>query len=123
MAKIDLVLAGGPGFPQGSPAHRYRLEVALTPTGELDPEAWQADPAVWPVERDWPDDRRPGDVQYDPDTGWWLSIHRGAAEIADPDSSPLQTPIRGAGPFRPGEYVTLRERDGREYAYRVVSVA
>jgi len=122
MAKIELVLAGGPGFSQGSTEHRYMLNVALTATGELDPEAWQADPAVWPAERVWAGDRRPGDVQFDPDTGWWISIHRTPEDVADPESAPLQSPIRGAGPFRPGEYVTLRERDGKEYAYRVVSV-
>jgi hypothetical protein len=122
MPMIELVMAGGPGFPQGSPDRRYRMQVTLTPTGELDSAAWECDPAVWPAERQWPGDHRPGDVQYDPDTGWWLSIHRTAQEVTDPACSPLQTPIRGAGPFRPGEYVTLRELDGTEYSYRVVSV-
>jgi hypothetical protein len=123
MARIELVLAGGPGFPDGSPDHRYVLEVALTPGGQLDDEAWFADPAIWPAERIWPGDHRPGDVQFDRDTGWWLSFQPKNDAAAEADSAPLQTPIRGTGPFRPGEYVTIREPDGTEYPYRVVGVS
>jgi hypothetical protein len=122
MPKVELVLATGPGFPQGSPAHRYTLEVGLTPGGLLDEAAWWADPALWPAERNWPGDQRGGTVQLDAETGWSLQIDAGPGPVADAHNAPLHAVIRNVGQLRPGEYVTIREPDGIEYAYRVVHV-
>ena len=44
MAKVTLVLASGPGFPNGDPECRYEIEVRLDSTGHLDRKAWFADP-------------------------------------------------------------------------------
>jgi hypothetical protein len=123
MPRVDLVLATGPGFPQGSPERRYVLEVMLTPGGMLDEAAWQADPAPWSARRHWPGDDRQGDVQLDPDSGWSLRLD--PAEGPDPEAhnAPLHAMLRNVGQLRPGEYVTIRETNGVEYAYRVVNVA
>jgi hypothetical protein len=120
MPLVTLVMASGPGFPAGSPAHRYEIEVALNGMRQLDGAAWRADPNPWPARRIWPDGPpRDGDVQYDPEAGWSLSFQPLAGEAAD--AAP-QVLIRHATQFRPGEYVTIGEPDGRDYGYRIVSV-
>jgi len=123
MARIELVMAAGPGFPQGSLTHRYNLMVILTPGGMLDEAAWWADPTPWPAERIWPGDRRHGDVQLDAENGWALRFGPAVGPDTEAHNAPLHAPIRSAGQFRPGEYVTIREPNGNEYAYRVVNVA
>jgi hypothetical protein len=137
-------MAHGPGFPDGSPAHRYELRVTLDPQGALDPRAWAADPEPWPVRRLWPGEpERHGDVQYDPDSGWSLRLFGGAADAgkenrriagqasgeAGPDAAadladaPLQQFLQVPGTMRPGEYLLITEPDGREYGYRIVGIS
>jgi len=119
MPKVTLVMAAGPGFPGGSPEHRYELEVLLDPAGHLDPAAWLADPNPWPARRHWPGEpTREGDVQHDPETGWSLRFFPAPGEAGD---APLHEVIRGAALMRPGEYLSIREPDGVEYSYRIVS--
>lgn len=121
MPLVTLVVAAGPGFPQGSPDRRYEIEAALTPGGHLDAEAWHADPKPWAARRIWPGaPAQEGDVQYDADTGCW-SIRLFPAPGAATDA-PLHAQIQNAGQLRPGEYLTIREPDGAEYSYRVVGV-
>ena len=121
MPLVTLVMATGPGFPQGDAGHRYELSVALTPGGHLDPVAWQQDTQPWPAVRFWPGGPpRTGDVHWDEDTGWSLRFFPASGEAAD---APLHALIRNPGQLRPGEYVTIRETEGGEYAYRVVSTA
>ncbi|MFC7475064.1 hypothetical protein ACFQS7_11920 [Dankookia sp. GCM10030260] len=121
MPMVTLVVAAGPGFPQGSPVHRYEIEAPLTPGGHLDPEAWGAGPGAWPARRIWPGGpAREGDLQFDGDTeSWSIRLFPGKAAT----DAPLHAAIHNAGQLRPGEYVTIREPDGVEFSYRVVSVA
>ncbi|MCK8785068.1 hypothetical protein M0638_11800 [Roseomonas sp. NAR14] len=120
MATVTLVMAWGPGLPEGSPGHRYEMSVTLDPQGHIDPAAWQADPNPWPARRIWPaEPERHGDVQYDPEYGWSLRFFGGAAQAPD---VPLQDVLQPSGPMRPGEYVGIREADGEDYGYRIVSV-
>jgi hypothetical protein len=121
MPKVMLVVAAGPGFPQGSPDHRYEIGVTLTLGGHLDPKAWEADPRPWPAKRIAPGvPSRPGDVFFDADTeSWSIRLFPAPGEAAD---APLAAQIRHAGQLRPGEYVTIHEPDGKEFSYRVVSV-
>lgn len=122
MPMVTLVVAAGPGFPQGSPDHRYEITVPLTAGGHLDAEAWQAGPGPWPARRLWPGGPpQDGDVQFDADTASW-SIRLFPVPGAATDA-PLHALIRHAGQLRPGEYVTIGEPDGTEFSYRVVSVA
>ncbi|WP_431272068.1 hypothetical protein [Dankookia sp. P2] len=122
MPMVTLVVAAGPGFPQGSPGHRYEIAVPLTPGGQLDAEAWLADPKPWRARRIWPGGpARDGDMLFDPDTeSWSIRLFPAPGEATD---APLHAAIRNAGQLRPGEYVTIREPDGTEVSYRVVSVA
>lgn len=140
---VTLAMAHGPGFPEGSPEHRYELRVILDSRGALDPGAWAADPEPWPARRLWPGEpERRGDVQYDPDSGWSLRLFGGAAApgggdgrtarqacgeaepgaAADLSDAPLQQFLQVPGTMRPGEYLLITEPDGREYGYRIVGV-
>jgi len=117
MARVILVLATGPGFPSGSPDHRYEMEVALDAAGRLDAAAWRADPAPWPVLRFRPGaPPRRGDVQYDEETGWSL---RFPPEETRPERVEA---LISPGMLRPGEYLTVRVADGVDYGYRIVSI-
>ena len=109
MPLVTLVMANGPGFPQGSADHRYELDVTLTPGGHLDPAAWRADRKSGRRPGPGPAAARPGDVQWDDDTGWFLSFAQANGEAA---AEPLHALIRNAGQLRPGEYLTIREPDG-----------
>jgi hypothetical protein len=121
MPMVTLVVAAGPGFPQGSPIHRYEITVALTAGGQLDAEAWLVGPRPWPARRIWPGaPARDGDVHYDTDTETW-SIRLLPSGGATGDA-PLHAVIRNAGQMRPGEYVTIREPGGLEFSHRIVSV-
>ncbi len=120
MAVVTLVLASGPGFPDGSADHRYEVELALDAGGHPDAAAWAADPAPWRARRLWPGSAvLEGDVQHDPDTGWSVTFFGADADRPD---APLHGLIRSIAQVRPGEYVTIREPDGVEYSYRVVSL-
>lgn len=122
MPLVTLVMANGPGFPQGSADHRYELTATLTPDGLLDPVAWRDDPNPWPSTRSWPGEPSyRGDVQWDDDTGWSLRFFPPEGSGAYDLDAPLHALVRHAGRLRPGEYVTIREPHGIEYAYRVVS--
>jgi hypothetical protein len=127
LVTVTLVMAHGPGFPEGSPGHRYELRVALDARGGLDAAAWLADPRPWPARRIWPGEpERHGDVQHDPDSGWSLRLAGGGGGAAegedDAADAPLQSLLDASGPMRPGGYVTITERDGRAYSYRIVGV-
>ncbi len=120
MPKITLVMASGPGFPEGSEAHRYEVQLALDAQGQPDAAAWHADPAPWRARRIWPGEpETEGDVLYDPDTGWALRFFRGGADAPD---APLHHLRHIPGPMRPGEVLTIEEPDGRGYAFRIVGV-
>lgn len=120
MPLVTLVMASGPGFPGGSPDHRYEMEVALTSDRQLDAGAWHAAAAPWPARRARPAaPPRVGELLHDPESGWSLRFHRLPGEAAD--AAP-QAVIRHAGQIRPGEYLTIREPDGREYGWRIVGV-
>lgn len=115
-----LALAAGPGFPQGSPEHRYEIEIALDASDRPDPAAWAADPEPWRARRIVPGALPDhGDMQHDPDHGW--SIHFFGLATESPDVPETWFDF-GTDPVRPGEHATVTEPDGSEFVYRVVAV-
>lgn len=118
---VILALAAGPGFPEGSPEHRYEIALALDGTGRPDVAAWLADPAPWRARRLLPGSAAvAGDVQHDPDHGWSVRFFGTASEGPDAPEARLDF---GPDPVRPGEHVTVTEPDGTTFTYRVVGVA
>lgn len=120
MAMVMLILANGPGFPEGSTEHRHEITLTLDSTDLPDAAAWAADPADWPASRVWPGepDMR-GDVQFDADGGWSLRFFGRPGDAADAPNAAL---LIGPAPVRPGQHVTIREPNGVEYVWRVVNV-
>ena len=108
-----MVLAYAPGRPEGDLSDRLELRVALTPQGQLDDDAFAADPLPWSSLRILPDgSERPGELVA-LETGWALRSARS-------EDDPLWA-LEGRV-FRPGDLVTLRRPDGEELAFRVVNV-
>jgi hypothetical protein len=120
MPLVVLSPSGGTGLPEGSPEHRYELQLTLDAQGYPDADAWLADKATWPARRFWPGEGlMDGDVIYDPDSGWAMRFFR---RDDSPVDAPIHAVLRRTGPFRPGENVTIAELNGREYAWRIVGV-
>jgi len=111
MASIVMLLARGPGRPEGDLADRLELTAALTPQGALNEAAFGDAP--WPTRRVLPDGREIVGELVRADARWAL---RGAAG----EDAPLWA-FEGRV-FRPGEYVTLRRPDGDELVFRIVDV-
>ena len=117
---VQLALAAGPDFPEGSPEHRYEIALALDATGRPDGAAWASDQEPWRARRIVPGVAPvEGDVQFDPDNGWSIRFYRMAADSPDAPETRFQC---GPDPVRPGGYMTVNEPNGAEYTYRVVGV-
>ncbi|MBR0654301.1 hypothetical protein [Plastoroseomonas arctica] len=116
---VTLAMAPGPGFPEGSPAHRYILALALDGDGRPDAPAWIADEEPWPAMRIRPGETDiRGDVQYDEDSGWSLRFFNQADDRSDAPATGLTVHET----LRPGAYVTVNEPEGEARSFRVVGV-
>jgi hypothetical protein len=113
MAHIDMILAAGPGQPEGDVRDRISLHAALTGYGYLDIAAWFADPAPWTFTRTRSGAQVTGDLVRDAEA--WA--------LRDPDGE--DGPLWRFEPniLRPGEYATLRSPTNEELVYRIVAVA
>lgn len=116
---VTLAMASGPGYPEGSPAHRYVLTLALDGDGRPDAAAWLADPDPWPALRIRPGEADiHGDVQHDEDGGWSLRFFGQADDRSDAPT----TGLAAHEGLRPGAYVSINEPEGEARAFRVVGV-
>ncbi len=107
-----MLLARGPGLPEGDLNDRLSVRVALTAQGQLDADAFEAGGTPWTASRD-----RPGQPLKELelvhiDQAWALQALVG-------DDDPLWT-LEGHV-FRPGELVILRRPDGEELIFRIVA--
>lgn len=117
---VLLALAAGPGLPEGSPDHRWEIELVLDAGGRPDAAAWAEAEAPWRARRIAPGlPAEEGDVRHDPDHGWSIRFLGRAAE--DPDAPETRFDC-GPDPVRPGEHVTVTGPDGTAFTYRVVGV-
>ena len=113
MMHIVMLLASGPGQPEGDIAERLELRAVLTGNAHIDEAAYQQDPLPWPARRVLPDGRINAGELIRLEAGW--AIRRSGSE-----DDPLWQ--LEAAMLRPGEYVTVVPPDGGELVYRVVSV-
>lgn len=120
LATVTLAMAPGPGFPHGSPDHRYVVHLRLDAEARLDVAAWVADPAPWPAERARPGaPPQGGDVQYEPEAGWALRFFTGSDDSPDVPSVMM---VPQDGRIRPGSYIRLFDPCDVPRDYRVVGV-
>lgn len=113
MTKLTMLLARGPGLPEGDLNDRMVMQTHLTPQGHLDVHAFQAAHAPWLAARDRPGLKtKQSELVHEDDT-WALK------SLSD-DDDPLWV-VEGHV-FRPGELVVLRRPDGGELLFRIVAV-
>lgn len=120
MNLITMTLLSGPGFPLGDASRTIRLEIALDWAGNPDPHARDQGAEPWHAWLEGPDivDRQ-GDIQYEPDVGWYLRMPPKDHQPEDANSWSISFPN---APARPGETVVTRGPDGEAWAWRIVSV-
>jgi len=112
MAKLTMLLAQGPGMPDGNLHDSLVTHLQLNAQGQIDPAAYDIDPSPWLAVRETPG-RAPVHVELIRlDEGWALQSLRDADD-------PLWT-FEGYV-FRPGELVRLGRPDGEELLFRIVS--
>ena len=114
MARVKMLLAQGPGKPDGDLEEGLDLKACLTRQGQIDVAAYEADPLPWRARRFWRDREDWYGQLIRLDEGeWGLLSERG-------DNEPVWD-LTGKT-FRPGEYVTLRRPDQEEFIFRIVNV-
>lgn len=113
MAKVVMVLAQGPGLPEGSLDERIELRACLTPQGRIDLDAWKADPEPWRATR-----RGAGGVERVGELVW--CDDRWTWRGPDGDDGPVWA--LDIAVVRPGDIVTLRRDRGAPSLFRIVAV-
>jgi hypothetical protein len=118
LRRVRLLLARDPEFPEGSRDRGYDFIAPIDDAGHIDADAWRALRDRCRVRRFWlgePDEI--GHVVHKPGGAWAFhyDIH------GDPDDD--ETGYRlDQHVFRPGEYISIREHDGRMRTFHVASV-
>jgi hypothetical protein len=113
MVHVMMVLAQGPGFPEGNLDDHMNLHVKLTAQGHLDASAWETSTTTWSTARE-----RSG---HPTRTGELVKIEEGwALRSVGAEDDPLYSFI--APIIRPGEIVQISRLDGDEMLYRIVAV-
>ena len=112
MTKLTMLLAKGPGAPDGDLNDALTLRLALNPQGQIDAAAYDDDPAPWLAVRTSPGAEAKRAELVRLEEGWALQ------NLVDEDD-PLWT-LEGYV-FRPGELVRLGRPDGEELLFRIVA--
>jgi hypothetical protein len=117
ISNIELELAREPGHPQGDPNHRYQLRLPLSDDGSIDAAAWRQNQALSQVIR-----RRPGEpeacgrILHGPGGRW-------SFDYDDETDRDDEVGFRlGSERFVPGEYISIREDDGKMHVFKVTAV-
>ena len=113
MSRIVMLLASGPGFPEGNVSDRIEVQAGLTGHGHIDDVAYADDPSPWTARRTTPNGRVYFGELIRLKAGW--AIRRTGSE--DDPVWPFEPTI-----LRPGEYATVYSPAGDELIYRIVSV-
>ena len=114
---IRLNLARTPEFPQGSDRHGYRFAAPLDAEGHLDPAAWKKYRDHCRVVRFWGGEEEDiGHLIHRPGGSWGFTYDLGGDE-GDESGFKLSSHR-----FVPGEYVSIRDDDGKLHTFTVVTV-
>ena len=117
ISHILLELAREHGHPLGDRNHGYHLHLPLSVDGRIDAEAYRRNPAPCRVRRFRPGeaDAR-GQVIHGPGGRWVF-------DYTDTTERDNETGFRlGEERFVPGEYVSIREDDGKMHVFQVLLV-
>jgi hypothetical protein len=117
LKRVRLELARSPEHPDGSSNHGYEFVLPLTPDGQLDRADWERAPELCTVHRFWEGEEDETGQLVHAGKGKWAFSYRGGEE----DDEPIHRFADHL--FKEGEYVSVREHDGRSYAFRIVLVA
>jgi hypothetical protein len=119
--RIRLNLARSKEFPQGSARHGYEFVAPLDDKGHIDVAFWRQHKDNCRVRRFW--EREDDEIGFlvhkpgGPEHARWIFDYNSSR--ADDDESGYRF---GAHPFRPGEYVSVRNEDDETHTYVVASV-
>jgi hypothetical protein len=114
---VRLELARDHDYPEGSSSHGYEFRAPLNNQGHIDEEAWREHKGHCRVWRFWEgEDEEFGHLVHQRD-GWAFHYDIQGDEGNDEAGFRFDTHS-----FNEGDYVTLREHDGEDRTFRVVSV-
>ena len=117
LQKIRMELAREPGHPQGSAQDGYELVAPLGPDGRIDADAWQREAGRCRVRRFRTREAdRLGRLARDADGQWFFDYDE---ETDEDDEAGFRL---GEERFVIGEYVSVKDEDGRMRTYRVIAV-
>ena len=112
MTKLTLVLARGPDRPEGDVDDRLVLDLALTPGGQIDADAYLSAESPWLAFREH-HGHPPRELEV-------IRIEEGwALQSTNSEDDPIWT--FDGNVFRPGEVVSLRRPDQQELLFRIVA--
>ncbi|HEV2560658.1 MAG TPA: hypothetical protein VGT78_00820 [Rhizomicrobium sp.] len=114
LMNIRLELARTPEFPDGSRTHGYEFTAPVTKDGHLDAAAWAKNKERRTVTRFWDGREIKGKLRH-VGSGWRFDYIEG-----DDDDEPFFKLDKHH--IEPGLYVTIREADGKEQPFKIVSV-
>jgi len=114
MAKLTMLLAKGPGRPEGDLEDRLTVRLALNSQGQIDAAAYDNDSFPWLAVRNRPGMQDKHSEVIRLDEGWALQ-----SMVSEDD--PLWA-FEGYV-FRPGDLVRLGRPDGEELLFRIVASA
>ncbi len=115
LSRIHLELARTPDFPEGSAQHGYEFIAPLTEQGHVDADAWRQGKSACTVTRFWGGAPEEHGCLVHADGVWGFDYGGG-----DSDDELFFKLDRHT--FTPGAYVTITERDGKQYPFRVIAV-
>lgn len=116
LSRIQLELARTPRFPEGSANHGYEFVAPLTGEGHVDLHAWHENKESCIATRFWGDAPEEQGRFVHTRGGWCFDY--GAVDMQDEE--PFYKLDRHT--FIPGNYVTITERDGKQYPFKIMSV-
>ena len=115
---IRLNLARTAEYPNGSDRHGYRFTAPLDRDGHLDPAGWKKHRDMCRVVRFWGDDEEEdiGHLVHRPGGSWGFTYD------IDGDEGDEAGFKLSSHRFVPGEYVSIRDDDGKLHPFSVVTV-
>jgi hypothetical protein len=116
LRKIRLELARTPEYPEGNTDQGYELVLPLQTDGHIDPQSYRAMRDQCRVHRFWKGEKiQSGAILHTGPNRWVFSYEPGTE-----DDEPVYKLDQHV--FRVGEYLSIREPDGRMLPFKIVVI-